>query len=229
MFRAFDAKHTLEGFSARLATPQGEYELRADLVGQHNVENVLVALGMAHLAGIDLDAAVAAMATVSAPPGRFERLPGPRRIYIDYAHTPDGLEKMLSAVRPHCSGRLLCVFSACGGRDRGKRPEMGAAVGRFADTLVITSDSPRFEAPGAILRDLLDGVPREAHVIVEPDRAQAIDRAVRLMAPEDVLILAGKGHERRIEIRGEFYPFHERDIVAAAVRDLDGPIGARGQ
>jgi UDP-N-acetylmuramyl tripeptide synthase len=139
---------------------------------------------------------------------------------VDFAHTPDALAKVLQALRRHCNGRLLCVFSACGGCDQGKRPEMGQAVAANADVLIVTSDSPRYESRAAILRDLMDGVPRESDVVVDFDRASAIARAVREMRSDDVLVIAGKGHEKTIEVTGQILPFRDREVVLSALAGL---------
>jgi UDP-N-acetylmuramoyl-L-alanyl-D-glutamate--2,6-diaminopimelate ligase len=132
----------------------------------------------------------------------------------DYAHTPDALERALQAVRPFAAGRLIVVFGAGGDRDRGKRPQMGAIVDRLADVAIVTSDNPRTEDPERIIDDIEQGMTK-AHERVE-DRERAIARAIEMAGPQDLIVLAGKGHET-YQVRGTTaYPFDEREIVRGA-------------
>jgi UDP-N-acetylmuramyl-tripeptide synthetase len=184
--------------------------------GVHNVENALVAIGMASLAGVAIDDAIEALADATLPPGRMQRVEGPREVYVDYAHTPDSLAKILAAARPYCAGRLICVFGAGGDRDRGKRPEMGAAVAAHADVVILTSDNPRSEPPRRIIDEIAAGVPASAEVHVEVDRREAIFAAVRLARPDDVVIVAGRGVEESREIGGAIVPFRDDRVVCEA-------------
>ena len=190
------------------------------LVGRHNVENALVALGMAELAGVPLDQALSALARVTAAPGRLEPVPGPRHVLVDYAHTPDALANVLEVLRPMVAGRLICVFGAGGDRDRGKRPQMGEAAGRLADLAVVTSDNPRSEAPAAIIDDILGGVPDGVTPVIEIDRRAAIHRAVSLAEREDLVLIAGKGHETYQIIGDERLDFDDRQVAAEALDAL---------
>jgi UDP-N-acetylmuramyl tripeptide synthase len=143
-------------------------------------------------------------------------------VVIDYAHTPDALEKALEALRPAVAAghRLFCVFGCGGDRDPGKRPLMGATAARLADRVVVTSDNPRSEAPGAIIAQVLEGIPGEAEAI--EDRQVAIFSAVHHARPGDVVLLAGKGHETYQEIAGMRHPFDDRDVARAALADWNG-------
>jgi len=153
-------------------------------------------------------------------PGRLERVPNARGldVFVDYAHTPDALENVLSNVRELGFRRVYCVFGCGGNRDRAKRPLMGQAVCRYADVAVLTSDNPRGEEPLAIMADVRPGMTGCARVVEEPDRARAIGLALDAMQPGDVLVVAGKGHESYQEIQGVRHPFND----AAVVRELAG-------
>ena len=208
---------TLDGSDVTLRTAEGPILFHLPVIGRHNVENALVALGMANLAGVPLARAADALSTATAAPGRLERVPGERHVVVDYAHTPDALKSVLGCLRPLVAGRLICVFGAGGDRDKGKRPEMGAAVSAFADLAVVTSDNPRSESPEAILDDIVGGLPAQMDRIVEVDRRRAICRAIDLAGPEDLVIVAGKGHEPYQEIDGVRTPFDDRAVARDAL------------
>jgi UDP-N-acetylmuramoyl-L-alanyl-D-glutamate--2,6-diaminopimelate ligase len=186
-----------------------------------------VAAGIPVSAG-DLDTLVAAIERGVRVPGRFEAVTGtapkpPARaptVIVDYAHTPDSLENVLRAAREIAQGRVVCVFGAGGDRDRGKRPKMGEAAARLADVAIVTSDNPRSEDPEAIVAEIVAGIPTSlegAEVHVEEDRRMAIERAVALAQPEDVVVIAGKGHEQGQELAGgRKVPFDDR-VVAEEV------------
>jgi UDP-N-acetylmuramoyl-L-alanyl-D-glutamate--2,6-diaminopimelate ligase len=190
------------------------------LAGSFHVANALAAATTAAALGVPEDVIVAGLNGATPVPGRFEVLdtPAPFIVVVDYAHTPDGLEVALDSARRLAEGhRVLCVFGCGGDRDHEKRPAMGAVAGRGADISVLTSDNPRHEDPDAIIAEVLTGVPAGSHVIVRPDRAEAIDVVVDLAGPGDVVVVAGKGHEREIEIGSRRLPFDDRDVAAAAV------------
>ncbi|MGM0576598.1 MAG: UDP-N-acetylmuramoyl-L-alanyl-D-glutamate--2,6-diaminopimelate ligase [Myxococcota bacterium] len=218
---ARDLVCTLEGSRARLRTQHGELELELPLVGRHNVENALVAVGMADLAGVSLERAVVSLATARPAPGRLERVLGPRHVLVDYAHTPDALDNVLGGLEPLVKGRLICVFGAGGDRDAGKRPEMAAAVARHADVAVLTSDNPRRESPDAIIEDVRAGFPDDQDVLVEADRRAAIRRAIHQAGPDDVVVIAGKGHETTQTVGDRALPFDDREEAASALETLD--------
>jgi UDP-N-acetylmuramoyl-L-alanyl-D-glutamate--2,6-diaminopimelate ligase len=198
------------------------------LAGSFHVANALAAAATAIALGVPEDVIVAGLNGATPVPGRFEVLDtaAPFMVVVDYAHTPDGLEVVLDSARRLAEGhRVLCVFGCGGDRDHEKRPAMGAVAGRGADISVLTSDNPRHEDPEAIIAEVLTGVPAGSHVIVRPDRAEAIDVVVDLADPGDVVVVAGKGHERDIEIGSRRLPFDDRDVAAAAVARHYGPNG----
>jgi len=188
------------GISATLVSPQGRGAFHSPLVGRFNLMNLLEAVGVLLQQGIPLTKLLAALASFRGVPGRMERVscaadtPAPA-VLVDYAHTPDGLENALAACRPFTRGRLICVFGCGGDRDRSKRPQMGAIAARLADALVVTSDNPRTEDPQRILEDVVGGIPAGTEFQVQADRASAIAAAIRAAAPEDLVLIAGKGHE----------------------------------
>ena len=191
------------------------------LVGDYNRSNVLVAAALAEAAGVPRDVIQATIPKLEPRWGRLERVDNPAvkaEVYVDFAHTPDGLEKMLAAVRGDMKrrglgGSLWVVFGAGGDRDPMKRPLMGGACARLADRLVVTSDNPRGEDPMAIIRQVLVGIPDAECAAVEPDRAKAIAHALENAREGDVVVIAGKGHETTQEIAGVRHPFDDRDAV----------------
>ncbi len=196
------------------------------LLGRHNVENALAALAAVLRLGASPAHAVRGLATISSPRGRLEEVDvGGRgfRVFVDYAHTPDALERVLDTLRQLLGSlgeerRLLCVFGCGGGRDAEKRHPMGAAVALRADVALVTSDNPRDEDPAAITADVVRGMQSgRAEVVVEPDRRSAIREALRRARPGDVVLIAGKGHERWQLLRGKKFPF---DDVAVAREEL---------
>lgn len=185
--------------------------------GKFTVYNVLTVLGIALQLGISLEDAANALQTARGVKGRVEVVPTPGKPYtvlIDYAHTPDGLENVLTAVRGFCQGRLIAVFGCGGDRDRKKRPIMGAIGVRLADLAVITSDNPRTEEPGAIIRDILAGLGEAKNYIAIENRVKAIHYAMEIAKKDDIIVLAGKGHETYQEVMGVKHHMDEREIVA---------------
>jgi UDP-N-acetylmuramoyl-L-alanyl-D-glutamate--2,6-diaminopimelate ligase len=202
-----------DGSSFQLAFQGETVPVDLPLPGRFNVENALGAAGAALLAGIPLGVVAERLASAPQVPGRLEVvLQTPYTVLIDFAHTPDALNGVLTALRPLVDGRLIVLFGAGGDRDRGKRRAMAAAVAACADHVLLTSDNPRTEDPEAILDDLepgLSGVDYERIV----DRREAIGRALALARPGDVVLLAGKGHERYQIVGTEKRPFDERLVV----------------
>ncbi|HEY4014668.1 MAG TPA: UDP-N-acetylmuramoyl-L-alanyl-D-glutamate--2,6-diaminopimelate ligase [Polyangiaceae bacterium] len=202
------------GIHARVRTPRGPVQIASRLVGVHNLENLLLALGIAH--ALDLDPARAALALSQEPgvPGRLERCDEPGddvTVLVDYAHTPDALARVLDAVRPIARGKVWCVFGCGGDRDPTKRGPMGEAVGRRADVAIVTDDNPRTEEGPAIAEVVVDGVRRAgAEPIVLLDRRAAIDLAVRSASPGDLVLVAGKGHETYQIVGHTKHPFDDR-------------------
>ncbi len=214
---------TARGIRATLKTPRGPIELTSPLVGAHNVENLVVALGIVHALQLDLRAAAEALATEPGAPGRLERCDGPRddvAVLVDYAHTPDALARALDALRPVTRGRLICVFGCGGDRDKGKRGPMGRAVAERADVAFVTSDNPRSEDPAAIaapiVAEILASATKMVHVL-ELDRARAIARAVAEATPGDTILIAGKGHEDYQIIGAEKRHFDDREEARRAL------------
>ena len=214
---------SLQGLRVRCRTPLGVCELRSSLLGRFNVSNLLAVLAGLLSLGIPLDDAVTALSRVEPVPGRMECVSGGGKLaVVDYAHTPDALEKVLLALREHTTGRLWCVFGCGGDRDPGKRPQMGAIARRLADEVVVTSDNPRSEAPERIIGDILAGIGDAGTVRVIPDRAQAVREALAGAGAGDVVLVAGKGHEDYQEIRGIKHPFSDLALVRSL---LAAPVG----
>ncbi len=220
------------GILVRLATPTGSLDLVSPLVGEFNLANILTAVGIALGLGISADAIAAGVAHLHGVPGRLETVANEAGVLcvVDYAHTPDALERALEVLRPLVRGRLICVFGCGGDRDRGKRPLMGEAAARRADIAIVTSDNPRTEKPESIIEMILEGMRRtgkternaaelgrgQAGFHIEPDRATAISRAVALARVGDVVLLAGKGHEDYQILGSEKIHFDDREIAAVA-------------
>ena len=206
------------GFSTRLALRHAGrlHAVDLPLVGAFQVQNALVAAGLCIATGTAPEAAFAALGTLVGAPGRLERV-GTRHgapIIVDYAHKPDALDNVLRALRPYAPGRLVVVFGCGGDRDSGKRPIMGEIAGRLADRVIVTDDNPRSESPAAIRAAILAAVPGATEI---GDRAEAIAHAVSLLAPGDVLVIAGKGHETGQTAGGVTLPFSDAEAVSAAL------------
>ncbi|MGH8751479.1 MAG: UDP-N-acetylmuramoyl-L-alanyl-D-glutamate--2,6-diaminopimelate ligase [Burkholderiales bacterium] len=217
---------TRRGLSLAIKTRRGEARLQSRVLGRFNAANLLAVLGALLASGIKLAPALRALERVTPPAGRLQMLNRKNRplVVVDYAHTPDALQKVLHSLRPLAragSGKLACVFGCGGERDRGKRPLMGKLALRLADAVVVTSDNPRSEAPLAIIADIARGFGAR-RALVEPDRAQAIRLAINGAAPNDVVLIAGKGHEDYQEIGGKKLPFSD---VRMALRVLQGSAG----
>ena len=192
-------------------------EVLLPLAGAFQASNALVAAGLAIAAGVDADAAFAALAKLRGAPGRLElvgRKANGALVFVDYAHKPEAMASMLQALRPLTVGRLVVVFGAGGDRDPGKRPLMGKAAAEHADVVIVTDDNPRSEKPSAIRAAILDGAPNGIDI---GDRREAIRRAVAMLAPGDVLSIAGKGHETGQIIGGSELPFSDHQAVHAAL------------
>jgi UDP-N-acetylmuramoyl-L-alanyl-D-glutamate--2,6-diaminopimelate ligase len=198
-YRAIHLSTDLTGSTFTVESPHGELRLRSPLRGEFNVYNVLAALATARALGVPADICAAAIASAGQVPGRFETVDAGQdfAVLVDYAHTPDSLQNVLRAARKLSQARLIAVFGCGGDRDRGKRPLMGEIAGRLADVAIVTSDNPRSEDPAAIVAEVLSGMRgATARVESELDRRQAIARAIELAARGDVVVIAGKGHER---------------------------------
>lgn len=222
---------TADGIEVVLATPAGEMKLHSPLVGEYNLYNIMAAVGAAIVMGIGKEAIVEGIAALKSVPGRLELVEPSSavRAYVDYAHTPDALERSIGALKAVSSGRLITVFGCGGDRDKTKRPLMGEAVARLSDITIITSDNPRSESPAAIIEDIRKGLkghtefgpgdeaaPGGFTVIV--DRGEAIERAVQVAVPGDTLLVAGKGHEGYQLAGGESIPFDDREVLKGLLK-----------
>jgi UDP-N-acetylmuramoyl-L-alanyl-D-glutamate--2,6-diaminopimelate ligase len=215
--RATDIRSAFDGstFTA------GGLELHSPLPGRFNVLNVLEAVATARALGVPDDVIVAALPAAGRVPGRFEPVDEGQEfaLLVDYAHTPDSLENVLAAARPLTDGRLICVFGCGGDRDRGKRPQMGEISARLADLTIVTSDNPRSEDPQAIVDEILTGIGDRAATEAIVDRRAAIERAVQMAQPGDVVVVAGKGHEQGQEFEGgRKLPFDDATVAREALR-----------
>jgi UDP-N-acetylmuramoyl-L-alanyl-D-glutamate--2,6-diaminopimelate ligase len=218
------------GTRATVRTPTGDVILASRLVGGHNLDNLLLALGIAHALELDLVRAADALSREPGAPGRFERCDGDGDdviVLVDYAHTPDALARALDAIRPVTAGRVWCVFGCGGDRDATKRAPMGEAAARRADVTVVTTDNPRTEAPDAIAAQIVAGA-RAAGVepVVELDRRKAIDLAVRSASRGDAVLIAGKGHEDYQVLGMVKHPFDDRIEARRALEHRRAERGA---
>jgi len=197
--------------------------LETRLRGRFNVENVLGAVAAARLLGIEDEAIARGVRELRGVPGRFEAVDEgqPFAVLVDYAHTPDSLENVLRTARDLAQNRLICVFGCGGDRDRGKRPLMGRIASELADLAIVTSDNPRSEEPDAIIGEIVAGAAGD--VEVEPERREAIARAIDAAEEGDVVVIAGKGHEQGQQFADRTVPFDDRDVAREALRRLGAP------
>jgi len=219
--RGTDLIESIDGSRFRAVTPVGEFPVELSLPGRFNVQNALVAVGIALELGIDPEAVRAGLASIGTIPGRFERItaPGGFSVFVDYAHTPDAIEAVVRSARRLESQRLIVVFGAGGDRDREKRPAMGRAAGA-ADLAILTSDNPRSEDPLAIMAAVRSGAPPGSTFVEEPDRRAAIAHALAEAREGDLVLVLGKGHETGQDVAGVVHPFDDREVV----RDLLGRL-----
>ena len=221
-----------DGLAFDVTTPWGDTAIESAMIGRFNAVNLLGVLGVLLASGVPQQQASRSLVRIRPVPGRIERHGGGRRplAVIDYAHTPDALEKVLVALReamhetrgrrarPEHNARLICVFGCGGDRDPGKRPVMGRVASRLADRVVITSDNPRNEDPARIIADILKGAGKDA--LVEPDRERAVRAALQEANAGDMVLVAGKGHEQYQTVRGINHPYSDAAVVKAALREL---------
>ena len=219
-----------KGIRGTIATPSAEVSLDSRLVGQHNLDNLLLALGVLEALGVDLGLAAQALGAAPQVPGRLERCDEAGDdilVLVDYAHTPDALERVLDAVRSMTTGRVRCVFGCGGDRDPQKRPKMGRAVGSRADYAFVTNDNPRSEEPQVIAAAIETGLAQTSGAYeVELDRARAIERAVLSAGSGDVVLIAGKGHEAYQIVGSERHEFDDRVEARRALRLRRERVGA---
>jgi UDP-N-acetylmuramyl-tripeptide synthetase len=224
--RAEAVSYTARGLAFHVVEGVRRVPVQTALIGEFNVYNLLVVLAGLRAQGIALGQAADALSHLTPVPGRMQRVPavaGCPEVVVDYAHTPDALEKALQALRPLAQARgglLHCVFGCGGNRDASKRPLMGALAAQDADHVLVTSDNPRLEAPQTIVEQILDGVPAPLRIKVKAqlDRGLAIEQAIRAAAPADVVLIAGKGHEDYQDIGGQCWPFSDVSAATEALK-----------
>lgn len=220
---AADIQATASGTTFRLHVESASTVMHTPLLGTFNISNLLAVLGAALAAGVPVEQALPALAKLEPVDGRMQQLGGSAGaplVVVDYAHTPDALEKTLAALRPVArarDGQLICVFGCGGDRDAAKRPLMGTAAERQADAVVLTSDNPRSESPSGIIAQIAAGLSAPEKVRQIEDRASAILQAIRQAAPADVVLIAGKGHENTQEIMGKKRPFSDQEHARLAL------------
>ncbi len=209
------------GFDLDIRYPGGTIGFQTSLLGSFNISNLLAAFGALWLRSYTAVEIAEALATLTTVSGRMERIGGSLRpaVIVDYAHTPDALENVLGAVRDHCSGELWCVFGCGGNRDPGKRPQMGEIAARLADHVIVTDDNPRRESPEEIVGEILSGIPADRQVEVEHNRAEAIRGAIARAGKNDMVVIAGKGHETYQDIDGRKWPFSDLTQARQALEE----------
>ena len=210
------------GLSFNVTSEAGSGHVESRLLARFNAENLLAVQGALLALGLSFENTLTALDRARTVPGRMECFGGGQKlplVVVDYAHTPDALEKSLVAARSHCRGRLWCVFGCGGERDRGKRPQMGAIAERLADRIVVTDDNPRGEDGDAIVAEILAGISDHSRVTVERERARAVERAVRGAQPGDVVLVAGKGHETEQVIGDQKLHYSDRETAAHLTED----------
>jgi UDP-N-acetylmuramoyl-L-alanyl-D-glutamate--2,6-diaminopimelate ligase len=214
----FDAK----GFHLDIESPWGRGELSCKLMGRFNAENVLATLATLLVLGIPFEESLRRLRRLRAVAGRMEAFGGKDEplVVVDYAHTPAALQHALSALQEHCRGRLWCVFGCGGDRDAGKRVQMGRASECFADQIILTDDNPRNESPEAIVRDILTGFTSLKRVSVIHERSRAIATAIGQAQLDDVVLVAGKGHEQVQVTRNQNIPFSDKEQVLTYLQGL---------
>jgi UDP-N-acetylmuramoyl-L-alanyl-D-glutamate--2,6-diaminopimelate ligase len=228
--RPIESSIAADGIRGRFRVADDEVTIRSPLAGAFNLSNLLAALAASRALGVPHETAAAALSRFTAVPGRLERIPNGKgiHVFVDYAHTDDALSNVLKAVVPLRSGRLIVVFGCGGDRDRGKRPKMAAAAAALADLVIVTSDNPRSEEPEKIITEIVAGLPTSIRKVTPrelgafsrgeacsmPERRAAIERALSVASPGDVVLIAGKGHETYQEIRGVRHPFDDRKVAA---------------
>jgi len=226
--RARIAEVTSEGSRFELITPRGSAEVRTRLVGRHNMVNCLASASAGIALGMDVETVRRGLESVTQVAGRLERVHrdgavGDPTVLVDYAHTDDALRNVLGALRPLTRGCLTVVFGCGGDRDRTKRPRMARVAAEYADRIVVTSDNPRTERPEAIIEEIVSGFDARdlQRVVIEPERRQAIARAVGEAGPDDVVLIAGKGHEHYQIVGRERVPFDDREVALACLAKRD--------
>jgi UDP-N-acetylmuramoyl-L-alanyl-D-glutamate--2,6-diaminopimelate ligase len=228
-FRASNFKVEMNGTSYQLNAKEKSYLVRLPLIGRFNIYNSLAALAVAHAVGADLRTSVLALANAPQIPGRLEAVPAKRQfqVFVDYAHTDDALMNVVRTCRDLHPHRLILVFGCGGNRDRTKRSLMGTVADQYADYAILTSDNPRKEDPEAIVRDIEAGFKRKNYEKIV-DRKEAISRAIALAQPKDIVLIAGKGHEKYQEFSDYTIPFDDVEVAARALEEHPVELSRHG-
>ncbi|MCL1634568.1 UDP-N-acetylmuramoyl-L-alanyl-D-glutamate--2,6-diaminopimelate ligase [Luteimonas sp. SX5] len=220
LVRAENVALDASGIAFDLVLGDERFAVRSPLLGRFNIDNLLAAAGVLHALGETPQAIAAALPQLQPIPGRMNRLGGDGvlpLVVIDYSHKPDPLQQALESLRGHLRGRLICVFGCGGERDRGKRPLMAAIAEAHAERVYVTDDNPRGEDGDAIVAEIVSGFARPQDAVVERDRAAAIARAIGEAGPDDIVLIAGKGHETYQEVAGKKYPFDDTQVARKAL------------
>ncbi len=214
-WRIMDTELAENGIKFRLVGRKDAFDVAANLIGAHNVQNLAGAILAVREFGMTTEEINRALSIPIYVPGRLERIDSKRgfSLYVDFAHTDDALSHVLDILKKIVKGKLVAVFGAGGNRDRTKRPRMGAAAAEFADRIILTSDNPRNEDPETIIHEIAAGIPEGTAYEIEPDRHKAIEQAIEQAAEGDIILIAGKGHEAYQEIQGVRHPFDDRKAV----------------
>lgn len=221
LIRVLSLDNSPAGLTLKIGTPSGELTIHSVLKGEMNAYNIMAAVGVCHAMGIPNHRTSEGIEALKGVPGRMESVENAHglNIIVDYAHTPDALQTVLENVRQFTRDRLLVVFGCGGDRDKTKRPIMGSIAAGLADLVVVTSDNPRSEEPGAIIEDIMSGIKDTTRVLQEPDRGKAICHAVKAMKPDDCLVIAGKGHEDYQIIGTRKTSFDDRECVRRCLKE----------
>ena len=222
--RAYDITFSWNGLKFNVTTPLGKTPIFLPLLGRHNVYNTLAAIGVGISEGISLNEIRQGLAKSKNVSGRFERIDCGQlfSVVVDYAHTPDALQKALETARELARARVLVVFGCGGDRDRGKRLLMGEVAATHSDIIILTSDNPRNEAPLQIIKEIGAGVKPSSDYLIIEDRFEAIKKALALARKDDLVLLAGKGHENEQIIKGKSFPFNDREVVKGLLTTKGG-------
>jgi UDP-N-acetylmuramoyl-L-alanyl-D-glutamate--2,6-diaminopimelate ligase len=198
----------------------GDAVLKSPLLGRFNAYNLLATLAVLLGWDISMSKAIAALEQAIAPPGRMEthRDASGKLVVIDYAHTPDALEKALQELKGYCRGKLICMFGCGGNRDAGKRVQMGAIAERLADHVILTDDNPRYEDPQQIIAGILRGIKNHDKVVIERNRAKAIETSINMASAHGIVLIAGKGHEDYQIVGDVTTHFSDREVVQSCLR-----------
>jgi UDP-N-acetylmuramoyl-L-alanyl-D-glutamate--2,6-diaminopimelate ligase len=204
-----------DGLRMRVVMPDAEFDLHCGLLGEFNALNVLAVAAVLRRLGWPVEQIAERLAQLKSVPGRMQLIskPGKATVVIDYAHTPQALRSVLNALRGHCRGKLWCVFGCGGNRDVGKRPQMGGIAEALADNIIITNDNPRHEAPERIAEEIQEGMRCRSGALVILDRKEAIIAALQHANQDDLIVLAGKGHETTQQVGDESLPFSDQVVV----------------